>query len=115
MKISVAYKQTGERKRVNKKADERRGPKRCSVPSLLSDEFERLYKARLKFKVSVFVFLAKRLIENAFGDKFDSNYRDSKDEKKIIKKITARWVQTFRERYSIGVRSQTSKLMVSTF
>ena len=115
VKGTVTSRQNGGRSVSLKKSSGGRGPKRalwvCEIHELLKEEFERLSSAGLKFKVSVLQYLTERLIEN--HETYNNTYRDPKDNKLIINKITQRWIQTFMERYSIVVRSQTGKLQVS--
>ena len=113
---SVNHIQPGVRKQMQTKANSGRGRKRSAwvewIHPILLEEFDRLRKAGLKFDTKLLVTVARGIISQSDSD-FHSSYIDPSDGKKIIEKITTKWIQGFTVRHNIVIRAQTGKLSLS--
>lgn len=78
-----------------------------------TQEFERLLKLGLKFSNAVLGNVAIDLVSKSEDPKFNKNYVDPKDGKKIIEKIDYTWIRSFMEAHNIVIRSQCGKQLVS--
>ena len=109
--------QQGVRKRKNAKAINGRGRKRSSWVAWLhremTAEFERLLNIGVEFSSSTVMLLVQNILARP-----DSLYRSDyipEDglHRPISERITHRWIQTWRERHDVILRSPTGKPAVS--
>ena len=107
----------GTRARVYLNARKGRGRKRAPwVRALHRDwveEFDRLRKLGVKFNYRNLQSLGKHLLENSSSDEYNSLMLDSRTQRQLHTFITARFTQSFADRFGIVSRALTGKYKLS--
>ena len=104
--ITATRWQNGAERRYERKVVVKgRGRKRSAwaqwLHGVLLDEFTRYSKAGVHFTTPVLQNLASHLIQNNRDNQFNSQYLDPADQRPIIEKITASFIQQFCEAHGI--------------
>lgn len=107
--LSFTRAQGGKRKRFRSKSVQGRGPKRAQWVAWLYlellSEFERLRSTGMKFSAKLLRNLALEILINS-NTNYNATYRDQRDGKLIVDKITCSWIQQFMAVHNIVLLSQ---------